>query len=238
MLKIGILDSDHLSPAVIKRYGCYSDQFIKFLSPLQQQHQLEMTFNHYNVFEKKYPSAIHDNDVYLFTGSQYSSYDNLDWIHKLQEYVQELHTNKIKIIGICFGHQIIAQSLGGKVAKNKRGWEIGVTATHVVNRMDWMKPVREFFFNLVSHQDEVIQLPEDAINFVSTNLCEYSGFTIGNHILTFQGHPEFNKQYLKLIIRLQSNHLSTEQRKNARQSLKQSLDTELMRRWIANFIAN
>lgn len=237
-MKIGILDADHLSPAVIKKYGCYADSFIHFLSPLKNKLSSSLTFTRYNVFDCEYPLALDECDAYIITGSQYSTYENFPWIHKLENYIRQLHKQKKKLIGICFGHQIIAQSLGGKVEKNNKGWELGITATHINENFDWMQPRREFFFSLVSHQDHVTQLPDNAINFAETNICPYSGFCIENHILTVQGHPEFTKGYVKLIIKLQSKNLSKEQYQCAYASLQQSDDHELIMNWIYNFINN
>jgi len=235
-MKIGILDADKLSPSIINKYGCYADLFINLLSPLQDKFPQPLSFKRYNVFESDYPQSIHDCDAYIITGSQYSSYEKLSWIKELEDYIRILYQDKIKLIGICFGHQMIAQSLGGKVEKNTKGWELGITATHINKSFDWMQPSREFFFSLVSHQDHVTQLPEHAINFAETNLSPYSGFCIDSHILTFQGHPEFSKDYVKLIIKLEGDNLSKEQRQCAISSLQQSDDHELIASWIFNFI--
>jgi len=235
-MKIGLLDADHLRPSIIRRYGCYADKFIQFLSPLNKNLEKPITFTRYNVFDLEYPKSLDENDCYLITGSQYSTYEDLTWIKKLEDFIQQCHNNETKLVGICFGHQLIAQSLGGKVEKNAKGWELGVTATHITHGQEWMQPSREFFFSLVSHQDHVTQLPEHAINFAETNLCTYSGFTIDKHILTFQGHPEFSKNYVKLIIKLQSKNLTNEQRKSALSSLNQSIDSELILAWLYHFL--
>ena len=235
-MKIGILDAEQLKPGIIRKYGSYTDRFIHLLSPLQCKLFDSLSFNRYDVFNCKYPTSIDECDAYIITGSQYSAYDDLAWIKQLEEYIQQLHHRKKKLIGICFGHQLIAQSLGGRVEKNTKGWEIGITATHITETFDWMQPARDFFFSLVSHQDQVTLLPKHAINFAETNLCPYSGFYIEDHILTFQGHPEFSKDYVKLIIKLEASNLSKEQRQCAIASLQQSDDHELITKWVFNFI--
>jgi len=235
-MKIGILDADHLSPAVINKYGCYADKFVELLSPIQSDHNIKLTFKRYNVLDFEYPQSIEECDCYIITGSQYSVYEVLDWIKKLQEFTLEIIEKKQKLIGICFGHQIIAQCLGGKVEKNTKGWELGITATHITESREWMQPQRDFFFTLVTHQDHVTKLPDGAINFAETNLSPFSGFTIDNHVLTLQGHPEFSKEYVKLIIRLQSKNLSSEQIKSAKASLLQNDDHVLVREWLFHFI--
>ncbi len=235
-MKIGILDADPLSPAIIRRYGCYTDKFIELLSPLQQSYKNSVSFNSYNVFDMQYPETIDECDCYIITGSQYSTYDDIEWIQQLQHFIVRLHDHRKKLIGICFGHQLIAQALGGRVEKNPKGWEIGITATHITEAFSWMQPQRDFIFSLVSHQDHVTRLPENAVNFAETNLSPYSGFCVDQHILTFQGHPEFSKNYVRLIIKLESKNLAKEQRKSARASLLQSDDHELQRDWIINFI--
>ncbi len=235
-MKIGILDADHLSDSVICKYGCYADAFIRLLSPLQNNLAQTVSFQRYSIFNMDFPKSINECDIYIITGSQYSTYENIAWIKKLEIFIRQLHAHNKKLLGICFGHQIIAQSLGGKVEKNEKGWEIGITTTHLTDTREWMKPVRDFFFIIVSHQDHVTKLPDNAVNFCKTNLCPNSGFYIGKHILTFQGHPEFTKDYVKLIIKLQSGNLTKEQRQIARMSLQQSDDHQLIAQWIINFI--
>ena len=235
-MKIGILDADHLSTSIVRKYGCYADKFIELLSLPQTILSESLSFNRYTVFDCEYPQSVDECDAYIITGSQYSTYDEFEWIKQLEEYIRLLHQHKKKLIGICFGHQLIAQSLGGKVEKNSKGWELGITATHITETFTWMQPCREFFFSQVSHQDQVTHLPDGAINFCTTNLCQHSGFYIEDHILTFQGHPEFSKDYLKLIIKLLSKNLSKEQRQCANTSLQQSDDHELITNWIFNFI--
>jgi len=235
-MKIGILNVDKLTNSLIKKYGCYADAFVKLLSNPNNKLAQTNSFKTYNVIDMEFPDSIDACDAYIITGSQYSTYENLNWIKELEIFIQKLHSNKKKLIGICFGHQIIAQSLGGHVEKNIKGWEIGMTTTHITQSQAWMEPAREFFFMLVSHQDQITVLPDNATNFCKTNFCPYSGFYIDNHILTFQGHPEFQTDYVKLIIKLQSKNLTDEQRKSARASLKQNDDHELVADWILRFL--
>ncbi len=235
-MKIGIFDADHLAPSIVRRYGCYADKFIHFFAPLQASLEQTISFTRYDIVAMQYPKSLHDNDFYIITGSQHSSYENLSWINELEKTIQKLHQYKIKTLGICFGHQLIAQCLGGKVEKSSTGWELGIAATHITQHLEWMQPARDFIFTLVSHQDEVTRLPENAVNFAKTNQCIYSGYTIDQHILTLQSHPEFSNEYVRLIIRLQSKNLSPEQHKKAIASLKQSSDTALVLSWVSNFI--
>jgi len=237
-MKIAILDVDHLNNNIIQKYGCYADAFIRLFSPLQNKLTQAITFQRYNIFDMEFPQSLDECDIYIITGSQYSTYEDILWIKKLESVIQQLHAQKKKLIGICFGHQIIAQSLGGIVEKNTKGWELGMTTTHVTNIQTWMQPKRGFFFILVSHQDHVTKLPVNAVNFCETKICPHSGFYIDNHILTFQGHPEFSKRYVKLIIKLQSKNITKEQRQLAKMSLQQSDDHQLIADWIFNFINN
>lgn len=237
-MKIAILDADHLSPSIIRRYGNYADKIIHLLSPMKSQLQNNITFSRYDATKRQLPKSLSEYNLYIITGSQYSTYENKQWIRDLEKLIIKIHNKKIKLIGICFGHQLIAQSLGGKVEKNPKGWELGITATHILNTYPWMEPSREFLFTLVSHQDQIIQLPEDAIHFAETNLCKYSGYTIGNHILGMQCHPEFSKKYVRLIIQLQSKQLSSQDKKSAISSLNQATDQDVISRWLIHFSQN
>ena len=140
-------------------------------------------------------------------------------------------------MGICFGHQIIAQSLGGKVEKSRNGWQIGVRTAHSV-----ATPIEEQNnlgqFNLIySHQDEVKSAPEAAEISASTETCQNVMMKIGNNVLTFQGHPEFSVEYALELLKLREDLYDDNHLEEARKSLKRlSADDEKVGRLIIDFL--
>ena len=230
-MKLGILDADRLASEVVERYGRYSDMFIKGLSEVD----LQLDFKVYSVIDGEYPDDINACDGYLLTGSQYSAYEDQPWIHRLNRFIGQLVKSDKKLIGICFGHQMIAYSLGGQVEKSPRGWGIGVMESRVNSQMPWMQPAVQTFRLRVSHQDQVSRIPQGAQLIASNDFCPVEAFQKGN-ILCFQGHPEFSTDYLKHIINKRAPILGKELFDQAIVSLQQDTQSHLILQWLVQFL--
>lgn len=141
------------------------------------------------VHEGATPASLADCDAWMISGSPASVYDDLDWIRTGEEIVRAAHAEERPLIGICFGHQLIAQALGGRVEKSADGWGVGARSYDVV------RPLPHFHGDtitlLASHQDQVVELPSDAHVWSSSDYCPVAGFTIGERLVTVQGHPEY-----------------------------------------------
>ena len=130
--KIGILRADDVSPELASKYGEYPEMVEDLLVSANLARGAEaksLEFTSYPVNRQQYPSHIDEVDGYIITGSKSSVYDNEPWIAELHHFIGALHNSNKKTVGICFGHQIIASALGGKVEKADVGWGVGVKAT-------------------------------------------------------------------------------------------------------------
>lgn len=231
-MKLGILDADKLDSEVIKRYGRYSDMFESALLDID----LELFFNIYSVIDEEYPVTIDDCDAYLLTGSRFSAYDAEPWIHRLQRFIIELNLAKKKLLGICFGHQMIAHSLGGRVENSVRGWGIGIDEIKIYQVMPWMRPQTESIRLRVSHQDQVVVLPAGAKLIAGNDFCPIAAYQIDQTILCFQGHPEFSADYLRHIIDSRQQQLGDKLCQQARSGLEEETDSRLVLQWMITFI--
>ena len=128
-MRIGILETDTLPADIKEKYGSYAEMFQNLF--LSVNDQLEL--NVYRVIDGDYPEHIDDCDGYLITGSKFSAYDDEPWIIKLRHYIVELHKREKKLTGICFGHQIIAQALGGLTRKSEKGCLVSQYALYVIS---------------------------------------------------------------------------------------------------------
>jgi len=233
-VKLGILETDTLDADINKKYGSYAEMFQRLF--LSVDNKIE--FNVYRVIEGIYPERIEECDAYLITGSKSSAYDCDPWIISLCNYVTDLHKQKKKLIGICFGHQLIAHALGGRVEKSEKGWGVGNIVSNIEINQPWMNNPEKQFSLLVSHQDQVVQLPECSTLIAANEFCPNAAFQIENHILTFQGHPEFLVEYLEYLMNKRKELIGKEKFNIAVNSLQQKNDGKLVAQWAVNFIAD
>ncbi|MDG1474516.1 MAG: GMP synthase, partial [Porticoccaceae bacterium] len=206
ILRIGILRTDDVRPELAEEFGEYPEMFESlFLSANQTRpvnKKLEMVFTTYLSNQGELPKDIDEQDAYLITGSKTGVYDEVPWIQPLSQFVQRCHQNEKKLIGICFGHQLVAHALGGLAAKADQGWKIGVIEAFF-NPNSHAKFSSEGSFQLLySHQDQVIEPATGSLVVASTPECPVAMTTLGNHILTFQGHPEFSHEYASSLFQL------------------------------------
>jgi GMP synthase-like glutamine amidotransferase len=231
-LKIGILEADQLSQALRMQYGSYGDMTQTLLHSVDKS----LALPRYQVTESSYPEHIDDCDAYLITGSKSSVYDNKPWIQQLQDYVVTLAGRQKKLIGICFGHQLIAQALGGQTQKSDKGWGVGLATSTVYVTKPWMDPVKESFVLITSHQDQVTRLPPHAEVIAGDDFCAYASYQIGEHILTFQGHPEFTQAYARQRLHDRREIIGEQRYQKGMASLNQNADHPLIAQWIINFV--
>ncbi len=186
-MKLGILKTDAVRPEWVPEFGEYPDMFIALLA----QADPDLEYVVYDVERGQYPADIDEVDAYLITGSKSGVYEDKPWITELMAFVRELHRRRKKLVGICFGHQLVAQALGGKTEKSPKGWGVGLHTHRFTTAPPWHDQVDLELDILVSHQDQVVEVAKDAKVLASSDFCENAVCQIGDHILTFQGHPEF-----------------------------------------------
>ncbi|MGB5519019.1 MAG: GMP synthase [Gammaproteobacteria bacterium] len=229
---IGIIEADELDDDVLEHYGSYTDRFQQLLFTADPQ----LSFRTYCAVHQRYPQDINACDAYLITGSKYSCYEEIDWIKRLERFIVDCYQQDKKLIGICFGHQLIAQALGGQVRKSDKGWSAGLISNDVVLSPGWLSPAQQRFSLLVNHQDQVFRLPVGASLIATNDFCPVSGYQVNRSMLTFQGHPEFSRDYLRYLITKNRQEIGDQVYLQATQSLEQHVDYELVATWIVKFI--
>lgn len=233
-MRIGILKTDSVRPEFQGEFGDYPDMFRRALAAASDE---PVEFRTYDVQHGEYPEDVGECDAYLITGSRESVYDELPWLERLKEFVRTLDAARHPLVGICFGHQLIAQELGGETRAAGAGWAVGVHESQVVEPEPWMQPFQPSFRLLSSHKDQVVRLPSRAKLFAANAFCPHSGFTVDRHIVTFQGHPEFVKGYSKALLDARRRVLGDEVYDRGVASLDESVDAGLVARWILAFVA-
>ena len=231
-MKIGLLQCDDVAQDLQSAHGNYPQMFEDLLRA--QVPDLEMVT--YRVMDGEYPSDLTECAAYLTTGSKFGVNDGLAWIDALEEFVRQLWDQRIPLVGVCFGHQLMAKALGGTVGKSEKGWGVGVSFNQVVARKGWMDPWQEKLDLIVSHQDQVVQLPAQAEVLVSSVFCPYYVVQYGGHFMSVQGHPEFCKSYSRDLMEMRKGAIPDARLREGQVSLYAEVDSELMMRWVLNFI--
>jgi len=231
-MKLGILKTDTVRPEWVPEFGEYPDMFIGLLGRVDPGLQ----FRVYDVEQGEYPTDIDEVDAYLITGSKASVYDDEPWIARLMDFVRELDRRRKKLVGICFGHQLVAQALGGKTEKSPRGWGVGLHTYDFREAPAWHDGEDLAFGILASHQDQVVSNAAGARVLASSEFCENAVCQIGDHILTFQGHPEFLPEYSREIMEYRRQLLGDQVYLTGMASLAVAPQRERVARWILNFL--
>ena len=194
--KINLLLCDTYPGLLPESIPSHESMFYNLFRPVNP----ELTFDIYRVMDGELPEQFEPDTLYLIPGSNNAVYDDLPWIFTLQDWVREAAARKVPLVGICFGHQIIAQALGGHVERFIGGWGVGIREMEVLDSdLLLYFPDRKMRL-IVNHHDQVLQLPKGATPLATSDFCRYEGFRIGRNILTFQGHPEFTADYERHLI--------------------------------------
>ena len=232
-MKIGILLTDHVMDELIEKHGDMDDFYKYIFKTVDPTIELEI----FDVVEGIYPNNINDCEGYLITGSRFSVYDQIDWIIKLKEFVKELDQLKKSLIGVCFGHQLIAEVLGGEAKAAESGWTVGNQTYELMKDIPWLKEDVSFFTLLHSHKDQVNKLPDNATLIASTKKVPIAMYSIGDHIFSHQGHPEFKPEYVHDVATIRKEVLGDKVYLAAVENLKNIVpDNEMIAKcWIEFF---
>jgi len=231
---IGILQIDQVKPEFSKLFGEYPAMFQSLLRNINPH----LEFRIYDVRHNVYPDDIDECDAYITTGSRASVYDADPWISVLQEFIVTLDQQQKKLVAVCFGHQLVAQIFGGKTEKSDKGWGVGVHTCQIQKHRHWMKPPMHHYKLIVSHQDQVTQLPDNAERLAGNEFCPIAMFQRGDNILAIQGHPEFSKDYAEALMRHRQHSLGETVFEQGIGSLQSSTDETGIARWILAFMGN
>ncbi|KAK4169680.1 putative glutamine amidotransferase [Cladorrhinum sp. PSN259] len=206
-IRLAILEADTPVPKANEKYsgyfGVFSHLFTRALAPEPLSSALTLT-GHDIVQnpDSSYPD-LDSIDAILITGSKYNSFDNDDWILKLVEYTRKaLIHPRVRVIGVCFGHQIVARALGALVARSDKGWEVSVTETQLTEKGKELFGGRETLKIQQMHRDQVYSVPAGATLLASTPKCPNHGFLVPGRVITIQGHPEFTQEIMREILEL------------------------------------
>jgi GMP synthase-like glutamine amidotransferase len=232
-LKLGILKTGRPPRACIAQFGTYPDMFEALLGP-------QYDYRTYACDEGDLPASATECDAWLITGGAAGAYDPEPWIGETMDFLRAAR-GRAAMVGVCLGHQLMAQAFGGQVIKSPKGWGIGENAYRVLMREPWMGGDTAETIRLpASHQDQVVEAPPGAEVWVASDFTPCAGLIYpDDRAISIQPHPEFEPAYASALIESRRGSVyPPEQADAAVASFGRADDRARVGGWIRGFLAS
>ena len=234
-MKLTIIQAGEVPPSLRPRFGAYPPMFARMFD------EAGAGFDYDTV-------PIHDGaglpdpnglDAILITGSAAGVYDDLAWLEPLRAFIRGAYAANTPMLGICFGHQIMADALGGDVRKSEKGWGLGRHTYDVKSRPGFLATDLPALSIACSHQDQVIVPPREAEVFLASEFTPNAGLVYRNgKALSLQPHPEFLDDYTLALAELRRGKAPDEVVDGAAASLSIPSHSPDVARWLGKFLAS
>lgn len=228
-MRIGILETGHPPERLGGRFPSYGAMVETLIGDGHH-------FARFDVTAGRWPEAPETFDAYVVTGSPASVYDPIPWVEDLLSFLRDLDPST-KLVGLCFGHQALAQAFGGRVERSTRGWGLGLHGYDVVERAPFMDEAERIAIP-VSHQDQVVTLPPGARVLAGSAFTPYGVLTYADRpALSFQCHPEFAPDYARALTQgHRAGEANPDLVQGALASLEAPHDSTRVAGWIRRFL--
>ena len=227
MIRIAIVETGAPPPVLAARHGDYPAMFRDLLGD-------GYAFEAFASQKGEWPDAD-AFDAAVITGSSAGVYEPHAWIADLLDWIRAAR-GRTRLVGVCFGHQAMAQALGGRVEKSARGWGVGLHRYDVASVEPWMSPRAPTVAIPASHQDQVVALPDDARVILSSAFTPFAGLAWGDDAISLQGHPEFTPAYAADLTGGRHDRIGRALVEQALDSLTEPDDRALVGDWLRRFI--
>jgi len=229
-VRIGILETGYPPAHLVDEHGSYPDMLRRFVGEDAARYDV------FDVQAGEFPNKPTDYDALLVTGSPAGVYDPYPWIGELIGYLQAVK-GQTALVGVCFGHQVMAQAFGGQVRQSDKGWGLGLHTYRVRNPEPWMDPVTEIVAP-VSHQDQVAELPPSARVVAASDFTPFGVLAYDDQpAISFQCHPEFTRDYAKALAERRRGQIPDAQVEAAKASLDGPGDDRQIAAWVRRFLS-
>jgi GMP synthase-like glutamine amidotransferase len=233
-MRVTIIETGRAPGRLSEDFPRYPDMFMSLLGAADAN----FTYEPVRVLDGAALPDAAGCEAVLITGSPFGVYDSTPWMEPLRAFIRQAASARTPMVGVCFGHQIMADALGGDVRKSEKGWGVGRHRYEVVEARLWMAGAGETMSLSVSHQDQVIAPPKGATTLARSAhtahaMLAYEDFPA----ISLQGHPEFGDAFVAALYSARrGGSLSDAQVDGAIASLSQPEDNAMVGAWIARFL--
>ncbi len=228
MKRIGLLLVGHIDAGSLHVGGDYPELYKSILEP----EDIEITT--YECDNGQMPDSLNEQDGWLCSPSRLSVYEDHAWLRDVEQLLRDMVATEKPYVGICFGHQLMAQALGATVKKADYGWGIGAKHYEIVEQQSWMDSSDEIVL-AASHQDQVQNLPNGARLLAKSDYCPIGGMLIGERAWTLQVHPEFTPALADSLLATRLQLFGEDKAAAARATLSEPLQQARVAKWISRF---
>ena len=231
-MRLGLLVCGHVDPRAVGVAGDYPELFADLFAPLGAD------VVPYAVDAGSLPASLTECDGWITSPSRSSAFATEPWVRDAVELVRRIVAEERPFAGICFGHQLLAQALDGRVERAASGWGVGVQEYAVVAPKPWMDPAppgRRLRL-IASHEDQVTVLPPGAELLATSDYCPVAMMAVGERAIGLQPHPEFDAPLAGALLDLRVELIGAAKVGAARATLGLALDRGVVARWIVNFL--
>jgi GMP synthase-like glutamine amidotransferase len=232
-MKLTILQTGDVPLALRPQFGPYPEMFRRMF----QQAGGKFDFDIVRVFDGELLPEAEAAEAILITGSSAGVYDDYAWMDPLRQFIRQAYAKSVPMVGVCFGHQIMADALGGVVRKSEKGWGLGRHSYKVRGRPAFFRSAPEALAIACSHQDQVISPPPSATAILSSEFTPHAGLFYDNGAaLSFQPHPEFDDDYARALAELRRGVVPEPVVETAVRSLADPSDSPIVAKAITRFL--
>ncbi|KPF83431.1 glutamine amidotransferase [Brevundimonas sp. AAP58] len=227
MPTIAVLETGRPPAALQPTHGDYPSMFVRLLGDGFETRAFDVQAGHLP------DPAVFDGAI--ITGSAAGVYEDHAWIPPLLDWIRRAR-GRTRLVGVCFGHQAMAQALGGRVEKSERGWGVGLHRYRVVEPQPWMDPLVAEIALSASHQDQVLLKPEAARVTLASDFTPYAGLAWDDDAMSLQPHPEFSRAFTGALVEGRRGRIEEAVVDRAVESLEAEDDRRLVGQWIRRFL--
>lgn len=231
-MRIAILNNNTDRSAFAARFPNDGQKLIAGIQPLRPDWRCEV----WDAAAGQLPPEPSVYQGWVLMGSVASVNEGQPWMLQLADLVRWLHQRSVPLVGLCFGHQMVAHALGGVVGPSPQGWRVGSAPTHYTEQLPFMQPPQASLTLFAAHQEQVLKPPPASRVVGGDPFAPAAALMLGQHIFTTQYHPELSREFMLALLTEHASSWPTALVTQARQQVQLPVDSALFIRWLVQFL--